>query len=149
MDRIVSGDILSFEADRRAINITLNSIGTELTRDDRKKLYPTLGVLYPYGHQELMAADDLEQVRGAVEKYPQFSSLFSKLQYGDSTMLDKIFYDEEVKRHVLMFEQQFHFGVFYAYLHLREQEIRNLMWVAECVSQDQKARVHEGIVLTV
>lgn len=36
-----------------------------------------------------------------------------------------------------------------AYLHLREQEIRNLMWVAECVSQDQKARVHEGIVLTV
>lgn len=124
-------------------------------------------------------------MRGAVEKYPQFASLFGKLQYGDSTMLDKIFYDEEVKRNVLMFEQQFHYGVFYGartqkppapgralpfpaplsapgadgrfslaggfagYLRLREQEIRNLMWVAECVSQDQKSRVHEGIVLTV
>lgn len=59
------GDILAFEADRRAINITLNSIGTELTRDDRRKLYPNLGVLYPYGHQELMAADDLEQACAA------------------------------------------------------------------------------------
>lgn len=60
------GDILSFEADRRAINITLNSIGTELTRDDRRKLYPSLGVLHPYGQQELMASDDLEQARGAL-----------------------------------------------------------------------------------
>lgn len=143
------GDILSFEADRRAINITINSIGTELTRDDRRKLYPNMGVLYPYGHQELMAADDAEQVRAAVEKYPQFASLFAKLTYGDSTMLDKIFYEEEVKRNVLMFEQQFHYGIYYGYLRLREQEVRNLMWVAECVSQDQKSRVHDGIVLTV
>ena len=55
----------------------------------------------------------------------------------------------QVKRNVLMFEQQFHFGVYYGYLRLREQEIRNLMWVAECVSQDQKSRIHDGIVLTV
>ena len=47
----------------------------------------------------------------------------------DATALDKAFYEEEVKRHVLMFEQQFHYGVFYAYLKLREQEVRNLMWV--------------------
>jgi hypothetical protein len=31
----VMSDLLAFEADRRALNITLNSIGTELTRDDR------------------------------------------------------------------------------------------------------------------
>ena len=33
-----------FEADRRAINITLNSFGTELSKEDRKKLYPTIGL---------------------------------------------------------------------------------------------------------
>lgn len=37
------------QADRRALNITLNSIGTELTRDDRRKLYANFGLLYPHG----------------------------------------------------------------------------------------------------
>lgn len=30
----------------------------------------------------------------------------------------------------------------------REQEIRNVMWIAECVAQDQKNRVQDGIVFT-
>ena len=37
------------QADGRALNITLNSIGTELTRDDRRKLYANFGLLYPHG----------------------------------------------------------------------------------------------------
>ncbi|KAL6769091.1 ATPVD1 [Auxenochlorella protothecoides x Auxenochlorella symbiontica] len=45
----VMGDLLAFEADRRALNITLNSIGTELTRDDRRRLYANFGLLYPNG----------------------------------------------------------------------------------------------------
>jgi V-type H+-transporting ATPase subunit d len=61
-------------------------------------------------------------------------------------MLDKVLYEEEIRREVLCFEQQFHYAVFYAYMRLREQEIRNLMWVAECVAQDQKSRVADGIV---
>lgn len=47
---IVMGEILKFEADRRAINITLNSFGTELTKDDRSKLYPNFGNIYPEGN---------------------------------------------------------------------------------------------------
>jgi len=50
-------------------------------------------------------------------------------------MLDKLLYDEEVKRCMACFEQQFHYGVFYAYMKLREQEIRNVMWISECVAQ--------------
>ena len=41
---------------------------------------------------------------------------------------------------------QFHYGVFFAYVRLREQEIRNLMWISECVAQNQKSRIHDGIV---
>ncbi|KAJ7546448.1 hypothetical protein O6H91_08G040800 [Diphasiastrum complanatum] len=140
-------DLLSFEADRRAVNITINSIGTELTRDDRRKLYSNFGLLYPYGHEELAVGEDFDQVRAVVEKYPPYQAIFAKLSYGESQMLDKAFYEEEVKRLTLSFEQQFHYAVFFAYVRLREQEIRNLMWISECVAQNQKSRVHDGIVL--
>ena len=65
---------------------------------------------------------------------------------GESQMLDKILYEEEVRRCIFTFDQQFHFAIFFAYMRLREQEIRNIMWVSECVAQDQKARITDGIV---
>ena len=70
----------------------------------------------------------------------------AQMGYGESQMLDKILYEEEARRSKFTFEQQFHYGVFFAYMRLREQEIRNLMWVSECVAQDQKNRVTDGIV---
>ncbi|KAL0792629.1 hypothetical protein Bca101_064006 [Brassica carinata] len=140
----IMSDLLAFEADRRAVNITINSIGTELTREDRKKLYSNFGLLYPYGHEELAICEDIDQVRGVMEKYPPYQAIFSKMSYGESQMLDKAFYEEEVRRLCLAFEQQFHYGVFFAYMRLREQEIRNLMWISECVAQNQKSRIHDS-----
>ena len=55
-------EILGFEADRRAFIITINSFGTELTKDDREKLYPTCGKLAPDGLKALARADDYDQV---------------------------------------------------------------------------------------
>jgi V-type H+-transporting ATPase subunit d len=125
----------------------LYSIGTELTRDDRKKLYSNFGILYPYGHDELSVCEDFDQVRGAMEKYPAYQGIFAKLSFGESQMLDKAFYEEEVKRLTLTFEQQFHYAVFFAYMRLGEQEVRNLMWISECVAQQQKSRIHDGVVM--
>ncbi len=62
-------EILAFEADRRAFIITINSFGTELTKDDREKLYPTCGKLYPDGLKALARADDYEQVKSVAEYY--------------------------------------------------------------------------------
>jgi V-type H+-transporting ATPase subunit d len=66
--------------------------------------------------------------------------------YGESQMLDKLLYEEEVRRCKDCYEQQFHYAVFYSYMKLREQEIRNLMWISECVAQNQKGRIGDGIV---
>ena len=41
-----------------------------------------------------------------MEKYPPYSSIFQKLAFGESQMLDKAYYEEEVKRLTLSFEQQ-------------------------------------------
>merc|ERR1712000_26802 len=62
----IMSEILEFEADRRAINITINSFGTELTKEQRRKLYPEFGKLYPEGMLMLSRAEDLEGVGLAV-----------------------------------------------------------------------------------
>jgi V-type H+-transporting ATPase subunit d len=72
----IMSEILEFEADRRAINITINSFGTELSKDDRVKLLPNFGKLYPAGHERLRRADDVEQVRSAVEAWTEYRSFF-------------------------------------------------------------------------
>merc|ERR1712193_9765 len=69
-------EILAFEADRRAFIITLNSFGTELTNEDRRKLYPTCGKLFPDGLAALARADDPDNVKQVAEFYPEYRALF-------------------------------------------------------------------------
>ncbi|XP_076334053.1 V-type proton ATPase subunit d 1-like isoform X2 [Tachypleus tridentatus] len=89
-------EILSFEADRRAFIITINSFGTELTKEDRSKLYPHCGKLYPDGLAALSKADDYEQVRAIAEYYAEYWTLFegSGNNPGEKTLEDKFFEHE-------------------------------------------------------
>ncbi len=52
------------------INITINSFNTELTKDDRVKLFPTIGKLHPDGTSKLARVDDYDQVKLTIEAYP-------------------------------------------------------------------------------
>ena len=61
---------MQFEADRRAFIITINSFGTELSMDDREKLYPNCGKLFPDGLTRLAKCEDYEQVKQVAGCYP-------------------------------------------------------------------------------
>lgn len=61
------GLLLQFEADRRAINITMHSFGTSLSKLERESLYCSFGELYPEGIMRLARADDRSSVASIIE----------------------------------------------------------------------------------
>jgi V-type H+-transporting ATPase subunit d len=138
-------EVLQFEADRRAINITINSFGTDLAKDDRAKLYPSFGILFPEGSYELARADDADQVRAAVEHFPTYRSVFSEAEVNAEKSLEDLFFEREVYLNKLAFDTQFGYGVFYSFIRLKEQEIRNIVWIAECIQQNVKERINQFI----
>ncbi|KAI9505001.1 H(+)-transporting V0 sector ATPase subunit d [Coemansia spiralis] len=146
----IMSEILNFESDRRTVNITINSFGTELSKDDRSKLYPRLGNMYPEAQTRLARVDDMDQVKAILEQYSEYKTMLLGVNLnassggvgGNELSLEDRFFIKEVDLNKEAFEQQFHLGVFYAWLRLKEQEIRNIVWVAECISQQQKDKIN-------
>ncbi|KAJ9193664.1 hypothetical protein DTO164E3_7756 [Paecilomyces variotii] len=153
----VMAEALEFEADRRAINITLNSFGTELSKQDRKKLYPEFGKLWPEGTLMLSRADDIEGVSLAVSGVADYKTFFDAVglsqggggglgnmaggSSSDGKSLEDLFYQKEMEMSKVVFTRQFTPAVVYAWVKLREQEIRNITWISECIAQNQKDRI--------
>lgn len=135
-------EALEFEADRRSINITINSFGTELSKADRKKLYPNFGRLHPEGTFMLSRADDLEGVRIAVDGVHDYKAFFDQMGGGgsgstgvgnmsggsgsDGKSLEDLFYQKEMEVSKNAFTRQFTHAVVYAWVKLKEQVSRFL-----------------------
>jgi len=142
--------ILAFEADRRTINITINSFDTELTKEQRAKLFPAVGRLFPEGNNALAKADDIDQVRMVCDNIPEYRQFFeagvgNDADGGAASSLESRFFSTEVHLNKLAFLQQFQYGVFYSYIKLKEQEIRSLTWIAECIAQDARDRIQDFV----
>jgi len=106
-----------------------------------------MGLLHPEAIDKLAVADDQDQVRAAVDPIPVYRQLFNDTQYNEEKSLEDAFFEYEVQLNLRTFEQQFNYGVFYSFFKLKEQEIRNIVWIAECILQDQKSEINQYIPL--
>ena len=72
-------------------------------------------------------ATDIDAVRGAIDAYGDYRGLLSEMGFDEEKSLEDQFFELEVNLNRLAFEQQFHYGMYYAYVKLKEQEIRNIV----------------------
>lgn len=95
-------ELLAFEADRRTINITINSFGTALSKEERARLFPAIGRLYPAGNNILAKADELEQVKQVTEQVPEYRGFFDApggvAGEANADLLEDKFFKLEVQR---------------------------------------------------
>lgn len=141
----IMGRLLEFEADRRTINIAINSVGTPLSKDDRFSLLPEFGSLYPSAADLMARAEDVEQVKYAIDTSGSPTIDGSLLDGSNNKSLEDHFYQREMELCKGAFTQQFTYSTVWAWIKTREQEVRNITWIAECIAQNQKERVNNYI----
>ena len=143
-------DLLKYEADCQTIQIVYNSLAynNQFQEEERKKVIPYFGFLYPEITAQLIKCNSLEQLRQILQPFPDYYELVKEIpdpkkldEFGLQSglkSLDDLMFKESMKRYSIAFEQQFHFACFYAYIKIKEQEIKNIMLLADMNAFDKE-----------
>lgn len=147
-DSEIMSRLLEFEADKRVINIALNSLNNqEFSPEDKLSLFPSFGKLYPICHHSLSEVDDIELLKLTISSVGEFKDLFGGVNDANASNnnIEDWFYATEMQFCKNAFTQQFTLSTVWAWLRSKEQEIRNITWIAECIAQNQKNRIENYI----
>lgn len=144
----VMADLLKFESDLMTIQVIENSrnysqlVSARGRKTEREKYISKVGYLYPDRSERLSAVQDFKSLVSALEASP-YEHMLKQVAAGDDgrneaevsgATIDEVMLVEASKRFSMAFEDGFHYGCFYSYLKLKEQEIANVTWLAELVT---------------
>lgn len=125
--------------------LTIHSYLQPKLRNVRHSLLPAIGFLYPEGIEPLNNAEDVDTLGRVLEKYWVYRRIFDVAIQSDQMTVDDAFYLNEVRLLENGFDSQFHLVCYYSYCHLKLQEIRNLVWICECIVQKQRGKIDKYI----
>lgn len=127
--------LLTFEADKRSINICINSLDTELTAEEKIKMLPNIGLLSEESMKLHMAqSSELENLKMAIQSIGAY-------QFFNDKSLEDNMYAWEMGLNRDAFTQQFTYSTIWAWVKSMEQEVRNVTWIAECIAQNQRGKI--------
>lgn len=141
-------DLLKFESDLMTIQIIANSLSFSGLVDargreaERKKYISKVGYLYPDRNEMLSSVTDFKSLITALESTP-YEDMLRQVSQNDgdrheaesnSVTIDDVMLQYQSRKFSEAFEGGFHVGAFYSYLKLKEQEIKNVTWLAELVT---------------
>lgn len=134
-------ELLEFEADARAIRISKNSFKTGLNegpnKDDRQKLFCSFGKLYPEGIEAFRRVRDKTELYAVLSKYPMFRECYESAASSEKD-IDDTLNEAEVHLNEFCFWGQNHFAAFWGFVKLKEQELRNIYWIADCIVANRR-----------
>ena len=133
--------LLNMEADFKTIQVVYNSLEDNMDEKIliRSKLCPTVGEFYPLYSPSLRKVESLDSLKSTLSVFLQYRKILNELPEpgsdSNTKTLEDLIYEEEVKQWTFAFDQQANHSVFYAYVKLKEQEIRNVIWCCEMISR--------------
>lgn len=134
-------ELLEFEADKTAIRIMVNSFGQALNepyqRDVRQKLFANFGKLYPEGIDAFRKVQDLQELGAVLSKYETYDKIYNAASQGEKDIEDCLL-EHEVFLNEFAFWGQNHFASFWGFVKLKEQEVRNIYWIADCIVANRR-----------
>lgn len=135
-------EILKCEGDRKIIEIVLNTIESEIKGLERAVMFPTVTSIDMGMRKKLSECMSYDEFRSIINCHHRLRKIIG-------------FEDEKIISSLISLEVDTYYNSFsifndiscvYAYFKLKEQEIKNIIWIVECISMKNKNFVKDIII---